>query len=411
MRFSIIEKLKQCFDEIPENDNRSKIFPKEFITTLILNFTRDTHRRTLAGLRRNLINSTNKVIARSTFWKRLGTRRLSVILSQLIGRLIAESAKNLCVPNTLLEKLGVEGIFLLDSTSITLPKNAKKDFPATRIAPAAIKWHSLWDLTVGQLKWFELTAGTEHDSKYFPKFATLKNKLIIFDLGYFNLNMFQELSKQSYFLSRLRGHIRAEFYQIVSGLPRKFEGTKLYLETLPKRENIIDALVLLGENGDFIERVVGFWDFQENKYHWYVTNLSVDAELIYPLYRLRWQLELVYKSVKSSMRMADIGSSDKSIILNFQLISIAAILLTTSLRQTMNSELVDSQRLAVSSQRLAILMVHLGKLFQNYFLGKQQALAQLKQKVKLFINEVFDPNLGHRDTSLMKVFKMIQYQT
>ena len=44
-----------------------------------------------------------------------------------------------------------------------------------------------------------------------------------------------------------------------------------------------------------------FLDRTEHHYHWYLTNLKVVPTVIYPLYRLKWQVELIFKGCKSSL--------------------------------------------------------------------------------------------------------------
>ena len=63
---------------------------------------------------------------------------------------------------------------------------------------------------------------------------------------------------------------------------------------------------------DFQFRVLGFWHKKDQQYRWYITNLVCPRGLIYDLYRLRWQLELSFKSMKSTLnfdRMPTLTSS------------------------------------------------------------------------------------------------------
>ena len=39
------------------------------------------------------------------------------------------------------------------------------------------------------MEWFKLSPSSTHDSQCFPDIASLKNKLIIFDLGYFEYSL------------------------------------------------------------------------------------------------------------------------------------------------------------------------------------------------------------------------------
>ena len=67
-----------------------------------------------------------------------------------------------------------------------------------------------------------------------------------------------------------------------------------------------------------------FWNPIEKTYHLYVTNLKVSAKIIYPLYRLRWQIELFFKASKTSLALKDMPSSNKNIIQSMMLLTIAS---------------------------------------------------------------------------------------
>jgi len=76
-------------------------------------------------------------------------------------------------------------------------------------------------------------------------------------------------------------------------------------------------------------RVLGFWNKTTKSYHWYVTNLSIPADLIYKLYRIRWQVELSFKAAKSSLSLADTWSSNRQLVLNILLAAITSYCPTT----------------------------------------------------------------------------------
>jgi len=78
-------------------------------------------------------------------------------------------------------------------------------------------------------------------------------------------------------------------------------------------------------------RVIGFWNPVEKGYHWYITNLVAAAYLMYPLYRLRWQIELIFKACKNSLNVNQITSGDENIIESLLLTSIAAHLSSCTL--------------------------------------------------------------------------------
>ena len=104
--------------------------------------------------------------------------------------------------------------------------------------------------------------------------------------------------------------------KVIQGLPKSFRGKWLFSRKAPKGKKVIEFSGLF-KDGLFQFRVIGFWnpiDKHYYHYHWYITNLAVPSKLIYPLYRLRWQCELIFKTAKNSLNLSDIPSSDSNIV-------------------------------------------------------------------------------------------------
>lgn len=233
--------IKQRFHEIPEKDVRASIGPLDFVSVLVFSFLRDRGKRTIGSLRRSVIAETGIRIDRGSFWERMAAGRLQKLLTRLALALMEELGKKVRVTSELLSLLGVGAILLLDSTSSTLPKKARKAFPAPRknVVPAAIKVHSLFDLFGGRLSWFSMTAAKNHDRKGFPPLELLRGALIIFDLGYWDYLLFAELAKSGiFFLSRIKTNAVIRVIQVIEGLPKKSSKAKTYLEREFRKDGV-----------------------------------------------------------------------------------------------------------------------------------------------------------------------------
>jgi len=55
----------------------------------------------------------------------------------------------------------------------------------------------------GKLHWFETTPGSTHDRKCFPDLKSMIGKLILADLGYWDINLLWK-DIGGYFLSRIK---------------------------------------------------------------------------------------------------------------------------------------------------------------------------------------------------------------
>ena len=189
----VFEKIKQCLCKIiPAHDGRSKISPLYFIVCLLFHLVGDTKKRSLESIRRHLKAITGENIARSSFWERLATKRTHKYLQQLAEILMKTLSEKMQVTSSLLETLKVKGIYLIDSSTITLWDGAKDALPGTFFT-AGIKWHACFNLITGALQEFKLTPASTHDSQVLPTLSYYAGSLLIFDLGYWDFHWFAAL--------------------------------------------------------------------------------------------------------------------------------------------------------------------------------------------------------------------------
>lgn len=409
----LLNTFKQIFDQIPESDGRAKIGPRQFVIALIFSLANmDSRKRTIECLRRAVMESLGEKISRGGFWERIATERLFGFVLILVQSAIQQMG-DIFVPGSQLRQLAavlnVKGILVLDSTSISLPAMAGAIFPGPRnnVAPAVIKWHNCFDLFGGCIKWFDLSPGTSHDNNHFPDLKLIVGYLVIFDLGYFDYALMQAIANVGgKFLSRVKTNAVIRIENVIQGLPKKFIGKKLMSSRLPKGIAVIE---IIGSFCDelFQFRVVGFWNPIDKSYHWYVTNLTVSAKMIYPLYRLRWAVELFFKMAKSSWRLAEITSANHNIIQTLVLASMVVTILSQPLAfQLAALRFKDEEHPQLPTiQRAGVVISHASATLKD-FLSTQGKAAKIKLKalLKLFTDELFDPN-RNRDSSFQRVFR------
>jgi putative transposase len=416
--------LKQCLDVVPESDPRAEIQPRELISALALSFLKHGDRRSLESLRDGVHAICGKRIARSSFWQRMAARRLRKFLEAVIARLMARLNQGFSIGTKLLEQLGVSGVLLVDSSSSTLPDGAEFTFPAPRsnTTPASIKLHVCLDLLRGTLHWFETSPAKEHDRGHFPKIPSLRGKLVIFDLGYWDFDLLASIARfGGFFLSRLKSNTRVLVVRVIDGLPKRdLPGTWLLDHRLKAGKNGAKRIVEV--MGDFLDgnrqvfeaRVIGFWNPAEKQYHWYVTNLKVAAALIYPLYRIRWQLELFFKSLKQSFRLADQPSGCENIIQALVLLAVLVSLIAFPISRVLAAEYIEAKKLVShrfaptpSLQRGARLLLNVADELSDYLrAGTQETLKPLVLKLRQFAPDLVDPNYASRESSLARVIRM-----
>lgn len=407
-----LSSLKQSFQHaLPQADGRTTLAPLEFVSGIVFCFLSDTKSFGLEAMRRFLMARFDVPISKGAFWERLSGQRLKTMLGQVIKELMTRLASESLVGKSLLEHLSVKGIYLLDSSSISLWNGAQQSYPGTWTT-AAIKWHACFDLLSGQLKWFELTPGSTNDRQGFPPLKLLVGKLIIFDLGYWDYGLLLAIdAAKGFFLSRIKTNSTIRIQEVVHGLSDKWVGSKLSaLKPKRKLKAVIEVLgeVVHGEQKQLF-RMVGFWNATEKKYHWYITNLAVSAHLLYPLYRLRWTLELIFKASKRSFNLDKrLTSNNDNIIQSLVLSSIIAGFASQVVLRLGANMLTEQQTAAISFQRVAHVVVQLAINFIDYLTNPDPAFARyLAEKINLFSCELFEKNHLHRPTSLGKLQALI----
>ena len=406
-----LQVLKQCFEKIiPTEDARTTINPLEFSVCLVFCYLGDSTTFALEAIRRFMKAHLNKEISRSAFWERLSRDRLKNCLRGVVAELMVTLTSSVTIGYQILKPLGVTDIWVVDSSSITLWARAKNHFPGTRTA-AGIKWHTAFNVLTGMMTWFQLTPTATHDRKCFPEVNLLKRKLVIFDLGYWDYGLLYAIeSAGGFFLSRLKSNAVIYIAEVVQGLSKQLIGQALLsLDFSHKRGNIIEVFTTKVYAGHLLRyRVIGFWNPVEKGYHWYITNLLAAAYLMYPLYRLRWQIELIFKACKSSLNANQIPSGDENIIESLLLASLAAHLSSHTLFTIGIEQVEEGQQLAMSFQRVAKVAVMLARDFILFLLNSaQKHFDNLLHKIKLFANEMFDPNYKKRETSLMRINRLL----
>jgi hypothetical protein len=409
---NLLETIKEAIENIvPNKDGRTEaLSPLMLVIYLIFHYVKDSKNSSIEMIRRNIKSDLGQDISPSTFWERLTTRRLNNFLKQIIDELMRILATKAGVDrDEILKTLNVTGIFLFDSTYIALIEKVKNIFPGTG-SKSGIKFHACFNLLTGVLEFFQLTPGSTHDQKFSIDTSLLKGKLAIFDLGYFNFNFMYLIDfNKGFFLSRLKSNAVVTIVEVIKGFPKKALGESL-LSVCPRfqQDGIVEAIIeKVCDHGLLRCRAIGFWNPIEKRYHWYLTNLAVAAYFIYPLYRLRWQIELIFKAWKQSFNADQISSGNKMIIENFMLISIAAQLFSTTVFLTGLQHLTLEKKYAASFQRAAKITVHLSRNFISFFLSQSHhALDELIDKIKLLSDELFDPNYRTRESSLARIGRL-----
>lgn len=235
---------------------------------------------------------------------------------------------------------GFKNIFLMDSTEIKLPNKSKNKYRGNQLQ-STLKINLLLELLNFSIKNISLDEGIKSEmnfSKYVYKHLSI-DSLVLKDLGYFKFEDFKEIEdKNSFFISRLRAGTRlfslnpapvyskngniiektkylvtnagklgndldineTKEYEFLVGdqkMPIRIVLTKLSEELLDKRTQKIEKRERRGNKLSTLAR-------ESVNISGYITNLwGFSPFEIIEIYKMRWQIELLFKIFKSDFKI------------------------------------------------------------------------------------------------------------
>lgn len=230
-------------------------------------------------------------------------------------------------------------VIIKDSTKFDVPEEMQKELPgfggSASKAGCCIQYE--FDIKSGQVNDLSITPANRPDSKDAAETTGLikKGDLTIRDLGYFKLNYFKIVQqKEAFFLSRLNTSITV--YQKKDSEYIEIDFGKLYQTMKSGKQSLLDLQVYVGSEDKFPVRLIielcpeevfnqkmkGKNAFNKKNGHktsdnyknrarfsMYMTNIpsdKIEGEAISKIYKIRWQIELIFKAWKSTFNLAKI---------------------------------------------------------------------------------------------------------
>jgi hypothetical protein len=227
-------------------------------------------------------------------------------------------------------------VYLADSTGFELPDELQKTFPGAggSAAKAGAKIQAVWDYKSSLFDHFALTSWNIPDQRYVDTVVALAQKgiLFIFDLGYCKVKAFASLATAgAYFCCRLNH--QTNMYETVAG---RVEPVKLAacLLTVAPDLLLLEQAIFIGATERVASRLIavrmpeaivnarrriarknakkkGYTPSQAHlalmAWNLFITNVPPTiwtTATVTKVYPIRWQIELIFKSWKSSLHFA-----------------------------------------------------------------------------------------------------------
>jgi putative transposase len=307
-----------------------KVNSVAFLWTLVLDFGVELHRH-LEELRAGYTERAHLTLSYPGFYLRFTpelSKFLQLCLAHALGELAHEPGRELD------PKLArFEDLLLKDSSVVRLHASLAKKWPATRSrkVAAGVKVDMLVSVRANGPKSVALVGERTHDVKLLRIGPWVKDRLLLADLGYYSHRLFAKIVENGgSFVSRWKKSADPLFVRSLTvhrGRAIELEGKRLS-EVLPRlQRQTLDAEVELAfqrriydghRSGDtFRCRLVAVWDESHREYHLYLTNVgpeTLSAEEVARLYAMRWEIELVFKELKSQYALDEFRTTKPAVI-------------------------------------------------------------------------------------------------
>jgi len=248
-------------------------------------------------------------------------------------------------------------VLIPDTAVVMLYRSLAEKFAGYGGDHAGAKLHVVESVSTGLPTQFSITDVRTHESIQLSTGQWLSGSLLLYDQGFFDYRTMDLIdANDGWFVTRLKPNANPV---IVEEL-RDWRGNAI---SLPDKQlhdvlddlhrDVIDVRVEVsfrrrsyngsrsGATRRF--RIVGVWNDDAEKYHLYVTNLSVadySASDIAQLYRARWEVELLFKELKSTYNLDQIPTSSPVAVEALILVALISLVVSRVLLDLLR-EIVD----------------------------------------------------------------------
>jgi putative transposase len=276
--------------------------------------------------------------------------------------------------NRLSPKLSAfEDVLIQDSTIVRLSASLMAHYPAARTnhPTAGAKIATLVSVRANGPKRVELMPESVSERDTLKPGPWVKGCVLLFDLGFYKHQAFARIAENGgVYLTRLQSPVNPTIVRslrVHRGRAIDLEG-KSWKEVLPRlHREVLDAEVEIGfsrraygghRRGDLLTaRLVAVWNEETRKYHTYLTNIGpevLSAEEVAELYGCRWEIELVYKELKSQYALDRVNTTNRSVAEALIWASLLTLVVSRRLHSEIRSRLPEKARVRYPPMRWGI---------------------------------------------------------
>jgi len=321
--------------------------PVPFFWALVLGFGTFLQ-RTLAGLRRSYGEEAGEELAQSSWHGRFTPALVEFLKACVLHGIQRTAGETTCLLKDKLQRF--QDILIQDNTIIRLHKALAKRWPATRsrVIAAGIKVALLISVVANGPATVAIHAERTADIKTIRIGRWIKDRILLFDLGYYKFQLFARIKENGgFFISRLKDSSDPTLLRSLtvhrgqamdlSGMQWKDVKPRLERKVLDAEVNLtFSRRVYAGSRSkdSMALRLVAVYDDDERDYHVYLTNIPPDilnAEDIAALYGVRWEVELVFKELKGRYALDIVNTRKPAIALGLVWTAILTLIVSRRL--------------------------------------------------------------------------------
>jgi hypothetical protein len=292
---------------------------------------------TIADILRTFNALTGKQVAYKPFHNQLSKPAFPRFMAALFHRLAQRLTLKVLapVPESALRQFS--DIVIQDGSSFAVHDALATAFRGrfTAQAPAAAGVHATLSLFNDQFLRVSVTAQAEGEPQFLPKPKSLTGQLILADRGYASIDYCAAVQEAGgHFVIRFKGTVNPviKTCRIGGRLIDHYRGVKLrdVLSSLQGRSADLDV-VWARHGAEPVElRLLLLWNHQTREHCFLATNLSrrdFSPASVRALYTLRWQVELIFKELKSYANLRAFQTTKEPIARGLIWAALAAALL------------------------------------------------------------------------------------
>jgi hypothetical protein len=299
------------------------------ISMLFCAFAKCTSLREVSGAMLGLSGKTkhfqlNHIPKKSTLGD-ANQRRDSDVFGKIYNKLLLQYGH--IISDSRIKDVIHKQIEIFDSTTISLFKDILKCVgrnPEDGRKKGGIKVHTVInvDETVPKLIWF--TEAAKNDHILLQKLKMDSNTIYVFDKGYNDYKAFKRFSENNTgFVTRIKDNAVYETIQT--------NDIEEHIHSGVLEDQIIEVSVKENSNESKLKlRKIRFYDRVLKREFEFITNLfKMRADLVSAIYKLRWQIELLFKQLKQNFPLKYfLGDNENAIKIQIYCALIANLLMT-----------------------------------------------------------------------------------